>query len=156
MSRARTAFVTLALLVVVYLGWRVYTGLPWIRIAASIHAQRGALNCGDVEYAEGQNAATAAINCAIAAHAEKRPFRITFSIPGTDEHAWFALIGDSKGNAIETTYATGTVEPRNTLLQHRCSSPVQLQTTSDHPYGIPLLHCAPWPRPNLERDWLFW
>lgn len=120
-----------------------------------IHAERGAINCGDVEYSDGQKVAEGAIRCAIAANAKGHAFRVTFSIPGTDEHQWFALIGDSKSNVSETFYATGMFEPHDTLLRRRCNSPVQLQI-EDHPYGIPILHCAPWSPDRLERDWLWW
>ena len=155
MSGTRSLFALLALLLILYVGWRVYTRLPWIRIAARVHAEHGALNCGDVKYSEGRKAATAAINCAMAAQAERRPFRVTFSVPGTDEAVYHALVGDSQGGAVELMYAIGMVETHDTLLQHRCSSPVQLQI-EDNPYGIPLLHCAPWPPNRFERDWLLW
>lgn len=156
MFRTRTIIVFLALLVVGYVGWRVYTRVPWIRVAASVHAERGALNCGDVLQSQGEGIAAASINCAVAAQAERRPFRVTFRVAGTDEVMSYALIGDSQGNVVELMYATGVVANGNTLLRHRCGSPVELQITSAHPYGIPLLHCAPWPPPKVERDWLLW
>ena len=59
---------------------------------------------------------------------------LTFRVSGTDAAVSYALIGDSKGNVIELMYSTGAVAEGNTLLRHRCSSPVQLQTTSDHPW----------------------
>jgi hypothetical protein len=152
----RTILVALAFLVAGYACWRLYTRLPWIRIAAAVHAQRGAVNCGDVLQSQGPDVAASAIHCAVTAHAEQRPFRVTFHVWGTDEAGWFALIGDSQGNAIETTYATGAVVDRNVLLRHRCGSPVTLKPTSAHPYGIPLLHCEPWPPQSVERDWLLW
>jgi hypothetical protein len=156
MSSTRKILIGLALLLAGYVAWRLYMRLPWIRISATAHAERGAVNCGDVLQSDGEGVAADAIKCAIAAQDQRRPFRVTFSVSGTDDYVSFGLVGDSKGNAMETMYAMGTVQPRNTLLRHRCDFPVQLQATSDHPYGIPLLHCAPWPPRTLERDWLLW
>lgn len=157
MPKTRVIVVALTFLVAGYACWRLYSRVPWIRIAATTHAERGAVNCGDVLQSQGPAVAASAINCAITAQAERRPFKVTFHVWGTDEAAWFGLTGDSRGNAIETLYSTGAVVDPNVLLRHRCAFPVKLQATSEHPYGIPLLHCAPWPpQTPFERDWLLW
>lgn len=144
-------------IVLVAAGVLAYWRLPWLALAARAHAQRGSLNCGQLaDFRSNTIAPEAAIRCALNAQQHHRPFTITFHVHGIDEQVSNAIIGDSAGNAIELFYGTGTVERRDTLLKHRCVQPTQLQIDPPTIYGIPRLHCTPWPPSALERDYIFW
>ena len=55
-----------------------------------------------------------------------RPFVAIFSVHGIDEHVSNAVVGDSRAHVVEILYATGAVNNSNTLVKHRCDTPVQL------------------------------
>ena len=96
MPTRKTLVIGLLLLVVGFITWKLYAIVPWIDIARQVHAERGAINWGHVLQSQGQDAATAAINCALAAHQERRPFTVAFTVWGTDEQVSNAVIGDSR------------------------------------------------------------
>jgi hypothetical protein len=135
---------------VAYIGSNWYERFPWIQAAAYVHSQRGSIDCGDI-VEPNYPATQAAINCATSAHEKRHPFVVIFTVHGIDDQISNAVIGDSKGSAIEIVYATGMVTDRNTLLRHHCSVPVQLQVD-----GSSRLHCAPWPPAEIEKDHFFW
>jgi len=160
----RRAGVLISLMLVFILGGlaaiRSRDRLPVIEWAARFHSERGSIECGHVtnrqRHAEPVISADAGINCAIAAHENRRPFTLLFTGSGMDERVSTAIIGDSEGNVTELIYATGMVINNSTLLKHSCSRPVQLLVERRSPYGFPRLHCAPWPPERMERDYLLW
>src|ERR1700693_5814278 len=62
-----------------------YQRVPWIDVAASIHSQRGSIDCGHVIEPD-INGARSAIDCAVSAREKGRPFVVIFSVHGIDEH----------------------------------------------------------------------
>ena len=151
----RAGLLIILLFVLGVLGYWGHQRVPWIDVAASIHSQRGSVDCGHISQPDA-NAAQAAIDCAMSARKSGRPFLVVFSVHGIDERVSNAVIGDSRGNGIELFYATGMVNGANTLLKHRCDSPVNLQVDPPTTYHIPRLHCAPWPSTALVKDRLLW
>ena len=141
--------------VFVAIGYWCYQRVPWIDVAARIHSQRRSIECGHI-FEPDARAAKGAIDCATSALESGRPFVVTFSVHGTDERVSNALVGDSRGNAIELFYATGMVNNANTLMKHRCGTPVQLLADPQNAYHIPRFHCAPWPPTDLVKDRLLW
>jgi len=152
MQRALTIIL---LLVFGVLGYWCYERLPWIDIAAYSHSQRAGVHCGHIVEPD-WNRAQAAIDCAISAREHGRPFVVIFSVHGIDEQISSAVVGDSKGNAVEIVYATGMVTYRNTLMRHHCKAPVQLQLDPPTIYHVPRLHCAPWSPTEFKRDYFLW
>jgi hypothetical protein len=154
MSKTRAGVVFLVLLgTLIYrmYGWRI----PWIKIDAYVRAKRGAVRCGDVTNHGGDDV-EGAVNCALSAHKSRRPFVIIFTVSGIDERISSAVVGDSDGNAVEILYMEGMFRKRDTLLRHVCSIPARLELERSSPYEIPRVHCAPWPPPDLEKDYIFW
>ncbi len=137
------------------LGYWCYQHVVWIDVAASIHSQRGSVDCGHV-FEPDAKAAQAAIDCAMSARESGRSFVVVFSVHGIDERVSNAVRGDSKGYGTELFYASGTVKDANTLLKHRCDAPLQLQLDPPTTYHIPRLHCAPWPATDIAKDRLLW
>jgi hypothetical protein len=159
----RSRPVAAVLVGVLFLGgfcvYRFYYVLPVIEWAAWLRSERGSIKCGLVTNSfdrSGATAAQAAIACAQSALEQHRPFLLIFTGHGIDERMSSALVGDSKGNAIELFYATGMVAPRNMLVKQRCEMPTRLEKEESSGYGFPQLHCAPWPPKTLTRDFLFW
>jgi hypothetical protein len=151
----RAGLLIILLVVFGVLGYWCYQRIPWIDVAASIHSQRGSVDCGHIMEPDAK-AAQAAIDCAMSARENGRPFVVVFSVHGIDERVSNAVVGDSKRDGIELFYATGMVNDANTLLKHRCDAPVQLQVDPPTTYHIPRLHCAPWPATDLAKDRLLW
>lgn len=134
-----------------------YNRFPWLRFAVAIHAHRGSLDCGHLAQGEAnEKPLDTSIECAVNAQHNHVPFIITFYVYGIDEQIWSGIVGDARGNATEYLYAMGMIRPANTLLKHPCAAPARLQIEPPTIYGIPRLHCTPWPAPRLERDWIFW
>jgi len=151
----RAALLPILSVVFGFLGYWCYRQVPWIDVAASIHSQRGSVDCGHLLEPDAK-AAQAAIDCAMSARESGRPFVVVFSVHGTDERVSNALVCDSKGNGTELFYATGMVKDANTLLKHRCDAPLQLHVDPPTTYHIPRLHCAPWPATDIAKDRLLW
>jgi len=137
------------------MGYWCYQRIPWIDVAARIHSQSGSVECGHISEPDAR-AAQGAIDCAMSARQSGHPFVVIFSVHGTDERVSNALVGDSRGNAIELFYATGMVNNANTVMKHRCDVPVQLRVDPPDIYHIPRLHCAPWPPTHFVKDRLLW
>ncbi len=144
-----------ALVPAALLAYRWYKRLPWIDLAARLHSERGAINCGHV-FTPDYAAARSAVACAQSAHSQRRAFRVIFTVTGVDERVSNAVIGDSDGNATEILYATGTVVDADRLMRHACSSPAQLLVESGGAYPIARIHCAPWPTATPETNFLLW
>ena len=153
MQRAGLLIILLVIFGVV--AYRCYQRVPWIDVAASIHSQRGSVNCGHV-FEPDAKAAQAAIDCVTSAYGSGRPFVVVFSVHGIDQNVSNAVVGDSKGSGIELFYATGMVHDANTLLKRRCGAPFQLQVDRPTTYQIPRLHCVPWPPTEVAKDRLLW
>jgi len=122
----RAALLIILLIVFGVLGYWCYQQVPWIDVAASIHSQRGSVDCGHVSEPDAK-AAQAAIDCAMSAHESGRSFAVVFSVHGIDERVSNAVVGDSKGNGTELFYVTGMVNDANTLLKHRSAMPPVLE-----------------------------
>ncbi len=146
-----------AAVVLVAAGVLAYNHLPWLALDVRIQAEPGSMDCGQLTNSRSNAVAPeVAIKCALDSLHHQRPFTIAFHVHGVDEQVSNAIVADSSGSAIELFYATGMVMRPNTLLRHRCSQPTQLQIEPPTIYGIPRLHCAPWPASALERDYVFW
>src|ERR1051326_7232369 len=116
-----------------------YNRLPWLELAAHLHAQRGSIDCGHIFSRELHT--DTGVQCAQSTHKNRHPFVVIFTVNGVDSDFFSdALIEDSQGKAIEIFYATGMVRHPNTLLRHTCATPVQFQVESS---DISLLHCLP-------------
>jgi len=151
----RAGLLLLALVVLGILGYWCYLRVPWIDVAASVHSQRESIHCGHVVEPDARSAKVA-IDCAISAQTDRRPFVVIFTVHGTDERVSNAVVGDSKGNGLELLYATGMVVDANMLLKRRCDSPIQLQVDPPTTYHIPRLHCSPSPNALFAKDRLLW
>jgi len=134
MQRAGLLIILLAIFGAV--AYWCYQRVPWIDVAAFIHSQRGGIDCGHIVEPDAK-AAQAAIDCAMSARESGRPFVVIFSVHAIDEQVSNAMVGDSKGNGVELLYATGMVNDANTLLKHRCDTPVQLRVDLPSIYHIP-------------------
>jgi hypothetical protein len=139
-----------------FLAYRWYDRLPWLEASVHIHSERGSANCGHLTNSsyEFHSDPDAVINCVVSAHQQRRPFFVRVSLHGIDEQFNSAIVGDSKGQAIEIFYGVGMVERPNALLRRHCSD--QFTIKRETAYGIPQIHCQPWPPPALERDRIFW
>lgn len=102
-----------------FLAHRWYDRFPWLEASVRAHAEGGSTNCGHLTNSgyEPHPNPEAVIQCVVSAHQQRRPFFVTVSISGVDEQFNSAIIGDSKGQAIEVFYALGMVESPNTLLR---------------------------------------
>jgi hypothetical protein len=60
------------------------------------------------------------IRCIESAHQRRHPFFVTLSIHGFDDYYSSAIVGDSKGQAIEIFYWSAIVIRANELLRRRC------------------------------------
>ena len=79
---------------------RQYQRVPWIDVAASVHLQRGSLNCGHILEPD-KKAAKAAIDCAMSARENDRSFVVIFSVHGIDEQVSNAVVGDLGTSQVE-------------------------------------------------------
>ena len=141
-----------------FLAYRWYDRLPWLEASVRAHAGRNSTNCGHLTNSgyEPHPNPEAVIHCVVSAHKQRHPFFVTLSFSGVDEQFNSAIIGDSKGQAIEVFYAVGMVERPNTLLRRRCDVSRELLVQSESAHDIPQPHCRPWPPPAVERDHLLW
>jgi hypothetical protein len=140
-----TAILLLAAGVVAY---RLCDGWTVIEIAAKLHSEWGSTTCGHVTntFDHGQEPLPdLAITCAQNALEHRHAFSVIFTGYGIDEEVSNALVANSKGKAVEMSYATGMAANRNKLLKHRCDFPIRLVVEKDSPYRFPRLHCAEWP-----------
>jgi len=156
--RRRRAYRLIVVIVIILLGLLLYrldrlNLLPVIEYAAYLHSERGSTDCGHVKnHARGLGSdERSAFACASSASERHRPFTVILTESGIDETISTAIIGDSKGKAIQLFYATGMVDRTHTLLKHRCSQPTQLVLRAE----VVQLYCLPWP-PTAERDFMFW
>jgi hypothetical protein len=158
-----TKLLAIALLVIfaamtLFLTYRWYNRFPWLEASVRVHAERGSTNCGHVTNSgyEAHPDSTAVIHCVEAAHQQNRPFFVTFSFHGVDDFYSNAIVGDSKGQAIEIFYSGGMVIQANELLRRRCEVSKQFLVVGADRGDIPQPHCFPWPPNTLERDHIFW
>jgi hypothetical protein len=98
--------------------YRWYDRLPWLEAAVRLRAEMGSINCGHLSDSSDDPHTLnpdAVIRCALSAHQQHHPFIVIFSVSGVDEQLSTAIVGDSKGNAVELVYGTwtakGTVAP---------------------------------------------
>lgn len=134
---------------------RQYDRIPWVALAAHLHAQRGSIDCGHIfntELPKGGAHTDTGVQCALSAHKSRQPFVVIFTVNGIDSVFSDAIVENSQGKAIEIVYFSGMVSQPG-LFRHTCATPVQFQVESS---DISLLHCLPWPPTNLERDWILW
>src|SRR5215472_13307855 len=148
-KRIAIALVVIFVAMVVFLAYRWYDRFPWLEVSVRAHSERGSTDCGHLTNSsyEPHPDPDAVINCVVSAHQQRRPFFVTLSLHGVDEQFNSAIVGNSKGQAIEIFYGVGMVDRPNKLLRRRCSDQfiIQRETVSD----IPQLHCQPWPPPAL-------
>jgi hypothetical protein len=151
----------IALLVVLaamtlFLAYRWYDRLPWLEASMRVHSEKGSTNCGHLtnSMVEEIPDSTAVFNCVESAHQEHRPFFVTLSVYGIDDYYSSAIVGDSKGEAIEIFYWSGVVVRANKLFRRRCNVSGQFLVLTGETGGI--FHCYPWPPVALERDHIFW
>jgi hypothetical protein len=135
---------------------RNFDRLPWIKITAYVHSQRGAIDCGHSVAVRDEIGAETVVRCALSAHSKGRPAVAIFTTEGTDLKASNAIVGDSEANTLEIVYAPGLVANHGNLLKRRCDRPVQLLVYQATTYDLPTLHCAPWPSSKFERDYFLW
>ena len=157
-KRIVISLVVMFAVMVLFLAYRWYDRFPWLETSVSAHSERGSTNCGHLTNSgyEAHPDANAVINCVVSAHQQRHPFFVTLHFNGVDEQLNSAIVGDSKGQAIELFYGLGMVERPNTLLRRRCGTLEQFIVQRETPSGIPELHCQPWPPLALERDHILW
>jgi len=153
----------IALLVVLaamtlFLAYRWYDRLPWLEASIRVHSERGSTNCGYLTNSgyEAHPVSAAVIHCVESAHQQHRPFFMTLNIYGIDAYYASAIVGDSKGGAIEIFYWSGMVVRANRLFRRRCDVSGQFLVLSGARGDVPQPHCYPWPPSALERDHIFW
>lgn len=138
-----------------FLAYHWYNRLPWLEASVRVHSERGSTNCGQLTNSGAIPDFTAVIQCVEAAHQQHRPFFMTVTEYGTDETYSSAIVGDSKGDAIELFYLQGMVTLANELLKRPCHESGQFLVVSNRG-DMPQPHCYPWPPPVLRRDHIFW
>ena len=121
----RLAFVLLLIFAAIclFLAYRWYDNLPWLEASISFHSERGSTNCGHLTnsgYGTHPDSASV-IHCVESAHRQHRPFFVTLSIVGGDAFFSSAIVGNSKGDAIEIFYWSGYVIRANKLFKRRCN-----------------------------------
>lgn len=157
-KRLAIALLVIFAAMALFLAYRWYDRFPWLEASVRVHSDKGSTNCGHLTNSgyEAHPDANVVINCVISAHQQRLPFFVTLSFHGVDEQFNSAIVGDSKGRAIEIFYGVGMVERPNTLLRRRCEMSDQFIVERETPSGIPELHCQPWPPPALEADHILW
>lgn len=141
------------------LSYRWYDRFPWLEASVcAAHRERGSTNCGHLTNSgyEPHPNPEVVIRCIVSAQQQRRPFFVTVSISGNDEQFNSAIIGDSKGQAIEIFYARGMVERPNTLLKRRCDVSGEFLVESENVNDISQPHCRPWPPISFKRDHILW
>jgi hypothetical protein len=141
-----------------FLFYRWHDRLPWLDASVRIHSESGSTNCGHLTNSgyEAHPDSAAVIRCVESAHQQHRPFFVTLSVHGVDDYYSSAIMGDSKGQAIEIFYSSGMVIRANELLRRRCEVSGQFLVLSGDKDDIPQPHCNPWPPSTVERDLIFW
>jgi hypothetical protein len=141
-----------------FLLYRWYNQLPWLDASVRVHSERGSTNCGHLTNSgyEAHPDSAAVIRCVESAHQQHRPFFVTLSFHGIDDYYSSAIVGDSKGQAIEIFYWSGMVIRTNELLRRRCDVSGRFLVLSGDKRDIPQPHCSPWPPSTVERDHIFW
>jgi hypothetical protein len=134
--------------------------LPIMRMAVRAHAARGSIDCGTVSnigWINAEEPGRAAVNCAVSAAKQHKPFYVVFTEYGADVRISHALISDGSGRSIQLVYASGTVNS-HALWKSRCEEPLKVVVEETTPYSFPRVHCAPWPpsEDRLSRDFLLW
>ena len=157
-KRLSIAMAAIVIAFAFFLAYRWYDRFPWLEASVRAHAKRGSTNCGHLTNSGYQPHPNpeAVIQCVVSAHQQRRPFFVTVSVSGVDEQFNSAIIGDSKGQAIEIFYALGMVERPNTLLRRRCDVSGEFLVQNESTHEIPQPHCRPWPPTAFERDHIFW
>jgi hypothetical protein len=156
-KRIAIGLVVICAAVVLFLACRGYGRFPWLEVSVRAHSERGSTNCGHLTNSGYANPdPDTVIHCVASAHQQRRPFFVILSFRGVDEQFNSAIVGDSKGQAIEIFYGVGMVERPNTLLRRHCDPLDQIIVQRETIYDIPQLHCRPWPPAALERDHIFW
>jgi hypothetical protein len=130
--------------IVLFLAYRWYDRFPWLKAAVRMHSERGSADCGQLTNAsDGPHLdPDVVLDCVRVARQQHRPFVVMFTVHGIDETFSNAIVGDSKGRAVEILYGMGMADNPNKLFRHACDSsrPFLLEQSS-----IPRLHCQPWP-----------
>ncbi|HEX4785725.1 MAG TPA: hypothetical protein VH350_15390 [Candidatus Sulfotelmatobacter sp.] len=144
--------------VTLLLAYYWYDRLPWLETSLRVHSERGGANCGHLTNSgyEAHPDSTAVIHCVESAHQQHRPFVVKLSVYGVDDYYSSAIVGDSKGGAIEIFYWSGMVIRANKLLRRRCDVSGQFLMLNGDKGDIPQPHCHPWPPGALEQDHIFW
>ncbi len=144
--------------ILLFLLYRWYDRFPWLDAAVRIHAEGASANCGHLTNSgyEAHPDPGAVLRWVETAHQQHRPFFVTLSVHGNDEIFSSAIVGDSKGQAIEIFYPSGYAERANELLRRHCDVSGQFLVLVGEKGDIPQPHCQPWPPSTLERDHLFW
>src|SRR5215469_9430530 len=127
-----------------FLLYRWYDRLPWLEASVRVHSERGSTNCGHLTNSgyEAHPDSAAVIRCVESAHQQHHPFFVTLSFHGIDDYYSSAIVGDSKGQAIEIFYWSGTVIRANEVLRRRYVSG-QFLVLSGNKREIPQPHCSP-------------
>ena len=141
-----------------FLFYRWYDRLPWLDASVRVHSERGSTNCGHLTNSgyEAHPDSAGVIRCVESAHQQHHPFFVTLSIHGVDDFHSSAIVGDSKGQAIEIFYSSGMVIRANELLKRRCDVSGPFLVVSGDKGDIPQPHCNPWPPSTFEHDHIFW
>lgn len=157
-KRLTNALVVTFAAITLLLFYRWYDRFPWLEASVRFHSESGSTNCGHLTNSgyEAHPDSTAVIHCIESAHQQHHPFFVTLSLHGVDDFYSSAIVGDSKGQAIELFYWSGMVIRANELLRRRCNVSNQLLFVIGDRGDIPQPHCNPWPPPALERDHIFW
>jgi hypothetical protein len=80
---------------------------------------------------------------------------MTLGIHGVGDYYSNAIVGDSKGEAIEIFYCSCMVIRANQLLRRRCEVSGQFLVLSGDKADIPQPHCDPWSPATREQDHIF-
>lgn len=141
-----------------FFAYRWYDRFPWLEASVRAHSQRGSTNCGHLTNSrnEAHPNSTVVIQCVEYAHQQHSPFFVTLSVHGIDDYYSSAIVGDSKGEAIEIFYWSGMAIRANKLFRRQCDIAGQFLVLSEDRGDIPQPHCYPWPPAALERDHIFW
>lgn len=159
MRKERKLALTVVVLVLLGVGFILLRDdpLPIAQCAVRLHAERGSVDCGDIQSREGATAGDEAVRCVQSAIQQRRPFHVVLTNHGVDTTIVDALVGKSDGRAIELFYGTGMVTQAHELFKNVCDVPLKLLVKSQESFsGFPSLHCAPWPPPRLRHDFLLW
>lgn len=144
--------------VTLFLAYRWYDRFPWLDASVRVHSEMGSMNCGHLTNSgyEAHPDSAAVIHCVEVAHQQHHPFFVTLSFHGYDDFYSSAIVGDSKGQAIEIFYSSGMVVRANALQRRRCDVSSEFLVVIGDRGDIPQPHCYPWPPTALERDHIFW